>query len=69
MNEKQSVHTIKYNIITAQRRQQWVPVHTLSENRARGGGEWKQLTAGLLCCHRDCLCIESIEKRFFAHFH
>lgn len=30
----------------------------------KGGGERKRLTAGLLCCHSNCLCIESIEKRF-----
>lgn len=30
----------------------------------KGGGERKRLTAGLLCCHSDCLCIESIERRF-----
>lgn len=30
----------------------------------KGGGERKRLTAGLPCCHSDCLCIESIERRF-----
>lgn len=58
---------LRKHIMIAWRR--WVHVYLVGEQSKRGR-RVKAAYSGTLCCHGNCLCIESIEQRCldFAHF-